>query len=311
MGRRNSKRRIHEGKEGWTPATGSWDAASKRVRCHACGAPVSKTQFYDTHRWTEACAEPPDTAAPAAAGGDGAPAAPLPQLLAGLNRAFCDAEHHNIIDVSQYTAHMNKRSTRFSPSRSEGSSNEDTNDECYLRRHHVMEIGERERFNIAGATGGGAQRDTLISDLTDRITTAIPRINISDRSADTQEGATDGREKQTGGKGKGKRGQGGAGSKRGREEEGGAQDGQLYYGVGTAEVVPGAAEPETLVIPQAQKLARATNPLAALLLTRMPNALVAWRPLPLDLGGGEGVPDASGSEAKGVTTTMPTVRDAE
>jgi len=57
-----------------------------------------------------------------------------------------------------------------------------------------------------------------------------------------------GREKQTGGKGKGKRGQGGAGSKRGREEEGGAQDGQLYYGVGTAEVVPGAAEPETLVM---------------------------------------------------------------
>eukprot|EP00873_Tetraselmis_striata_P045532 jgi/Tetstr1/465796/TSEL_010418.t1 len=128
-----------------------------------------------------------------------------------------------------------------------------------------------------------------------------------------------GREKQTWGKGKGKRGQGSAGSKRGREEEGGAQDGHLYYGVGTAEVVPGAAEPETLPAstgaprvakrlarathpleallpsrsrprqgrlmsprPQAQKLARATNPLAALLLTRMPNALVAWRPLPLD-----------------------------
>mmetsp|Transcript_25142 Transcript_25142/g.65276 ORF Transcript_25142/g.65276 Transcript_25142/m.65276 type:complete len:259 (+) Transcript_25142:475-1251(+) len=34
----------------------------------------------------------------------------------------------------------------------------------------------------------------------------------------------------------------------GREEEGGAQDRQLYYGVGTAEVVPGAAEPETLVM---------------------------------------------------------------
>eukprot|EP00873_Tetraselmis_striata_P029624 jgi/Tetstr1/449888/TSEL_036947.t1 len=62
-------------------------------------------------------------------------------------------------------------------------------------------------------------------------------------------GAHISREKQKGGKGKGKRGQGGAGSKRGRrEEEGGAQDRQLYYGVGTAEVVPGAAEPETLVM---------------------------------------------------------------
>jgi len=42
----------------------------------------------------------------------------------------------------------------------EGSSSEDTDDECYLRRHHVMEIRERERFNSAGATGGGAQRQS-------------------------------------------------------------------------------------------------------------------------------------------------------
>eukprot|EP00873_Tetraselmis_striata_P043400 jgi/Tetstr1/463664/TSEL_008525.t1 len=76
MGRHNSKRRMPEGKEGWTPATGTWEAAIKRVRCGACGALVSRTRFYDTHRWTEACAEPPDTATPVAAGGDGAPAAP-------------------------------------------------------------------------------------------------------------------------------------------------------------------------------------------------------------------------------------------
>eukprot|EP00873_Tetraselmis_striata_P028453 jgi/Tetstr1/448717/TSEL_035954.t1 len=30
MGRRNSKHRIPEGKEGWTPATGTWEAAIKR-----------------------------------------------------------------------------------------------------------------------------------------------------------------------------------------------------------------------------------------------------------------------------------------
>eukprot|EP00873_Tetraselmis_striata_P007225 jgi/Tetstr1/427489/TSEL_017615.t1 len=186
-----------------------------------------------------------------------------------------------------------------------------------------------------------------------------------------------GREKHTWGKGKGKRGQGGAGSKRGREEEGGAQDGQLYYGVGTAEVVPGAAEPET---PPAstgaprvvKRLARATHPLEALLPSRsrprqgrlmspswadtqavagqgqgppaadMSPSLAAavgdaaeglptsgdshagesggqgagasaatLSGLALALAGGEGVPDASGSEAKGATTTMPIVRDAE
>eukprot|EP00873_Tetraselmis_striata_P009962 jgi/Tetstr1/430226/TSEL_020055.t1 len=76
MGRRNSKRRIHEDKEGWTHATGTWEAATKRVHCNACGAPVSKTRFYDNHRWTEACAESPDTTARVAAGGDGDPAAP-------------------------------------------------------------------------------------------------------------------------------------------------------------------------------------------------------------------------------------------
>eukprot|EP00873_Tetraselmis_striata_P019084 jgi/Tetstr1/439348/TSEL_027786.t1 len=76
MGRHNSKRRMPEGKEGWTHATGTWEAAIKRVRCDACGAPVTKTHFYDTHRWRETCAEPPDTAAPVAAGGDGAHAAP-------------------------------------------------------------------------------------------------------------------------------------------------------------------------------------------------------------------------------------------
>eukprot|EP00873_Tetraselmis_striata_P001897 jgi/Tetstr1/422161/TSEL_013015.t1 len=36
----------------------------------------------------------------------------LPQPLAGLNCAICDAEHYNILDVSQYTAHM-KLSTRL------------------------------------------------------------------------------------------------------------------------------------------------------------------------------------------------------
>eukprot|EP00873_Tetraselmis_striata_P035717 jgi/Tetstr1/455981/TSEL_042760.t1 len=31
MGRHNSKRRMPEGREGWTPATGTWEAAMKRV----------------------------------------------------------------------------------------------------------------------------------------------------------------------------------------------------------------------------------------------------------------------------------------
>eukprot|EP00873_Tetraselmis_striata_P036354 jgi/Tetstr1/456618/TSEL_043321.t1 len=183
-----------------------------------------------------------------------------------------------------------------------------------------------------------------------------------------------GQEKQTWGKGKGKRGQGGAGSKRGREEEGGALDGQLYYGVGTAEVVPGAAEPETLT-PSAEagpsdEPPRGAAPDPHAKRSRRVAALAAgpswadtWavagqgqsppaadtspslaaasddaaegRPTPSDshagesggqgagasaatlsgltlaLGGGEGVPDAIGSEAKGATTTMPTVRDAE
>eukprot|EP00873_Tetraselmis_striata_P010574 jgi/Tetstr1/430838/TSEL_020619.t1 len=187
------------------------------------------------------------------------------------------------------------------------------------------------------------------------------------------------------GKGKGKRGQGGAGSKRGREEEGGAQDGQLYYGVGTAEVVPGVAEPETLVMyaklpvmdktpsaeaspsdepprgaapdPHAKRPRRVAalaigpswadtqavarqgqGPLAADMSPSLAAAAgdaaeglptpgdshaeesggqgagasaATLSGLALALGGGEGVPDASGSEAKGATTTMPIVRDAE
>eukprot|EP00873_Tetraselmis_striata_P001444 jgi/Tetstr1/421708/TSEL_012646.t1 len=69
MGRRNSKRRILEGKEGWTPAKGIQEEASKRMCCRACGAHVSKTRFHDKHRWTEACAKPPpDTAALVTAG---------------------------------------------------------------------------------------------------------------------------------------------------------------------------------------------------------------------------------------------------
>eukprot|EP00873_Tetraselmis_striata_P023591 jgi/Tetstr1/443855/TSEL_031809.t1 len=92
MGRRHSKRRIPEGKEGCTPATGSWEAAIKRVRCDACGAPVSnKAQFYDNYRWTEACAGPPDTAAPVAAGGDGALAAPCRQLYTDADATLMEA----------------------------------------------------------------------------------------------------------------------------------------------------------------------------------------------------------------------------
>eukprot|EP00873_Tetraselmis_striata_P046162 jgi/Tetstr1/466426/TSEL_010954.t1 len=184
----------------------------------------------------------------------------------------------------------------------------------------------------------------------------------------------EGREKQTGGKGKGKRGQGGAGSKRGREEEGGAQDGQLYYGVGTAEVVPGAAEPETLTpsaeaspsdepprgaapsphakrprrvaapaigpswadtqavagqgqAPPAADMSRSLAAAAGDAAEGLPTpgdshagesggqgsgaSAATLSGLALALGEGEGVPDASGLEAKGATTTMPIVRDAE
>eukprot|EP00873_Tetraselmis_striata_P019361 jgi/Tetstr1/439625/TSEL_028047.t1 len=94
MGRPNSKRRIPEGKESWTPATWTWEAAITRVRCDACGASVAKTWFYDKHRWTEACTEPPDTAAPVAAGGDGVPATPqeLRILLDADSDADSDAE---------------------------------------------------------------------------------------------------------------------------------------------------------------------------------------------------------------------------
>eukprot|EP00873_Tetraselmis_striata_P027202 jgi/Tetstr1/447466/TSEL_003723.t1 len=77
QGRRNSKRRIPEGKEGGTPAEGIQDEVTKRMCRRACGASVSRIHFYDNRRWPEACAKrPPDTAAHVAAGGDGAPAAP-------------------------------------------------------------------------------------------------------------------------------------------------------------------------------------------------------------------------------------------
>eukprot|EP00873_Tetraselmis_striata_P038758 jgi/Tetstr1/459022/TSEL_004490.t1 len=72
MGRSNSKRRIPEGKEGWTAAEGIMEPVTKTIYRRAFGARFTMTRFYDTHRW--ACAEPPPpTAAPIAAGGDGAP----------------------------------------------------------------------------------------------------------------------------------------------------------------------------------------------------------------------------------------------
>lgn len=75
MGRPNSKRRIPQGKEGWTPAEGSWYPLFKIMRCSACGDGFKRNKFYDKHRWAEPCGKPPPTtAAPVAAGGDGAPA---------------------------------------------------------------------------------------------------------------------------------------------------------------------------------------------------------------------------------------------
>eukprot|EP00873_Tetraselmis_striata_P009098 jgi/Tetstr1/429362/TSEL_019279.t1 len=91
MGRRNSKRRIPQGKEDWTGTKRTWEEVTKRMRCHACGASVSKTYFYDIRRWTEASAKPPDTAAPVAAGGDGAPAAPRRQLYTGADAILMEA----------------------------------------------------------------------------------------------------------------------------------------------------------------------------------------------------------------------------
>eukprot|EP00873_Tetraselmis_striata_P024631 jgi/Tetstr1/444895/TSEL_032733.t1 len=50
MGRRNSKRRIPAGKEGWTAAEGIPEPVTKRICRRACGACFTRTRFYDTHR---------------------------------------------------------------------------------------------------------------------------------------------------------------------------------------------------------------------------------------------------------------------